>query len=446
MYIIHLLNFVKKILFFVIKWIVVKPSKIFTHLFFYKVIVKAYSFYLSFIRKIGWGGMKNNPFSFVLSQKFVHVVVIFLTTLLIFINQTTKTHADEIMDIASQTILSELIQSEFAEFEEDEQLIIETFDREAIISEMEQSYLDNLSSFRSQPKVSLTVEDEDTELLEVVPTTEDGANIVRHDTVKTEKIVRPRTEIVKYTIKSGDSISTIAEEFGVSASTILWENNLSSYSIIRPGQTLDILPMSGISHTVSKGESLSYIVNKYKIEEEKILEQNNLNSSSKISVGQKLLIPNGQKAYVAPTPQKTYTGIQAIKEIVTGPDQNNTPANKMAWPTVGRIITQYYSWKHHGLDIANKTGTPIYAADAGTIETIGWGTGYGNQIVINHGGGKKTRYAHLSAFGEGLKKGSKVTKGQHIAAMGSTGWSTGPHIHFEVIINGVKYNPLNYIK
>ena len=96
------------------------------------------------------------------------------------------------------------------------------------------------------------------------------------------------------------------------------------------------------------------------------------------------------------------------------------------------------------MDIAAKTGTAIYAADAGTVESVGWGTGYGNQIVINHGGGKKTRYAHLSKFY--AKKGDIVSKGQTIAAMGSTGWSTGPHLHFEVIINGRKYNPLNYIR
>lgn len=116
----------------------------------------------------------------------------------------------------------------------------------------------------------------------------------------------------------------------------------------------------------------------------------------------------------------------------------------MNWPAGVRKITQYFSWRHTGLDIAGPLGTPIYAADSGTVEIEGWGSGYGNQIVINHGGGKKTRYAHLSKFY--VEKGEAVTKGQAIAAMGSTGWSTGSHLHFEVIINGTKYNPLNYIK
>jgi murein DD-endopeptidase MepM/ murein hydrolase activator NlpD len=116
----------------------------------------------------------------------------------------------------------------------------------------------------------------------------------------------------------------------------------------------------------------------------------------------------------------------------------------MNWPTVGHRISQYYSWRHLGLDVANKTGTPIYSSDAGTIEFAGWSTGYGNNIIVDHGGGKKTRYAHLSKFY--VEKGDSAEKGEAIGEMGSTGWSTGPHLHFEVIINGRKYNPLNYIK
>ena len=118
----------------------------------------------------------------------------------------------------------------------------------------------------------------------------------------------------------------------------------------------------------------------------------------------------------------------------------------MTWPTVGHRITQYFSWRHNGVDIGNKVGTPIYAADAGVVEisTGGWNGGYGNTILINHGGGKKTRYGHLSKLF--VKAGDAVEKGENIGAMGSTGRSTGPHLHFEILINGGRYNPLNYIK
>jgi len=116
----------------------------------------------------------------------------------------------------------------------------------------------------------------------------------------------------------------------------------------------------------------------------------------------------------------------------------------MIWPTQGYRITQYYSWRHFAVDIANKRGTPIYATDTGVIQYVGWSIGYGYNIIIDHGGSKKTRYAHLSKFY--VKTGQKVGKGESIGAMGSTGWSTGPHLHFEVIINGRKHNPLNYIR
>ncbi len=116
----------------------------------------------------------------------------------------------------------------------------------------------------------------------------------------------------------------------------------------------------------------------------------------------------------------------------------------MVWPTVGHTVTQYYSWRHTALDIANKVGTPIYASGEGVVEVASWNAGgYGYQIVINHGGGRETRYAHLSAFA--VKVGDRVTKGQNIGSMGSTGNSTGPHVHFEVIVNGKRANPLSYV-
>ncbi|MDD4271639.1 MAG: M23 family metallopeptidase, partial [Patescibacteria group bacterium] len=138
------------------------------------------------------------------------------------------------------------------------------------------------------------------------------------------------------------------------------------------------------------------------------------------------------------------SAVSILKDLLKPKDSRPTASNKLAWPTVGARLTQYFSWRHYAIDIANKTGTPIYACDAGVVEVAGWGTGYGNQIVIDHGGGRKSRYAHMSKFYVG--KGEVVKKGEAIGLMGSTGWSTGPHLHFEYIINGVKYNPLNYLK
>ena len=320
---------------------------------------------------------------------------------------------------------------------------IEEFIEEGIAdTPTQQPYLDSLTAVKNQPQATIVPLDEvETELTTI---SQSGSALIKADLATTQKTPRTRTEIIYYTIKSGDSVSTIAEEFNISVNTILWENNLSSYSLIRPRNQLAILPTTGITHKVSRGENLSFISSQYGVEAEKIAETNNLGEDNRLSVGQKLIIPGGSKLRYASQTTSRYTGISAIKDLVAPSGATPVSGNKMNWPTVGHRISQYYSWRHSGLDIANKKGTPIYAADTGTVEKVGWSTGYGNTIVINHGGGKKTRYAHLSKFY--VEKGQKVNKGKTIGAMGSTGWSTGSHLHFEVIINGRKYNPLNYIE
>jgi murein DD-endopeptidase MepM/ murein hydrolase activator NlpD len=368
-------------------------------------------------------------------------MVIAMTCLLIFINLTYRTKAEDISDMADNTILSDLIKSEYSEFEEDEELIMETFDSEAVISATQQSYLDKLGTLKPQPQATISdIEEEEQAELSTIQ----GGAIVKQDMASTRITKRPRTGNINYTVLPGDTVSTIAEQFDISVSTILWENSLSAYSIIRPGDQLVILPTTGVTHTVAKGENLANIAMKYNVGENVVLETNKLASASNLQIGQKLLIPNGRKLEYASYKPVRVSGLSAIRDFVSSPNAKPKAGNKMNWPTAGARITQYFSWRHYAVDIANKIGTPIYAADSGTIEYVGWGKGYGNQILINHGGGKKTRYAHLSkAF---VKSGQEVSKGQNIGAMGSTGWSTGSHLHFEVIINGAKYNPLNYIK
>jgi LysM repeat protein len=378
-----------------------------------------------------------------LNQRLVHFLVITMTMLLIFVNLNTRANANAsgFIDRAHHTILAELVTSELGGFIEDEELIVETLDPSAIAAGTQQSYLDNLSSVRSQPKVSIKDELRNDDY--IVAANIDGS-IVHPNIVSTKITEQDRTETISYTILSGDTISVIAEKFGISVSTILWENDLSSYSIIRPGDSVNILPRTGISHTVIKNDTISSIVKKYDIKENELLELNKIAKGDNLKVGQKLFVPGGKKTiYKAPVP-KTYTGFTAIKNIVSTPSSQVVSGNKMAWPTSATIITQYYSWRHHGLDIAQRGTVPIYAADSGTVESAGWGKGYGYNILIDHGGGKKTRYAHMSKFY--ISKGDKVSKGQTIGLMGNTGWSTGQHLHFEVIINGKKYNPLNYIR
>ena len=116
----------------------------------------------------------------------------------------------------------------------------------------------------------------------------------------------------------------------------------------------------------------------------------------------------------------------------------------MIWPTSGHVITQYWGWSHTGVDIDGHYDSPIYATEAGTVAVAGWGTGYGIQAVVNHEGGYKSRYAHMSKIF--VTPGQAVAKGEVIGMVGTTGRSTGTHLHFEIYVNGTRVNPLLYVR
>lgn len=414
-------------------------GKVFLRLIFYKFVVKGYQLYIGIINRLGWSHFKKKSFLFIFSQKPLHITVAFLTFFLVFNNAVGKTQAETTHIDVSKTILGQLISAEFAGIE-DEQLIEEFFDQEAIISSLQQSYLENLTAVKIQPMVDINALDIiDDEVVQAIGEQEGS----KEEPVLASDVTKKRSEIVEYVVKPGDTISTIGRKFGVTVSTILWENNLNAYSIIRPGDKLSILPDSGVSYKIARGDTLSRIAQLYDVEEADIMKANGITNANKIRIGQSVIIPGGKKSYVAKS-SSVYSGIQAIRDIVKPGNASSKSGTKMQWPAACHRITQYYSWRHTGLDVACPIGTPLYASDSGVVEYAGWGRGYGNQVLINHGGGKKTRYAHATKLY--VVKGQRVSKGEAVAAMGSTGWSTGPHIHFEVIINGKKYNPLNYIR
>ena len=443
-FLIKFLIFLKRLTaaFFIIGF---KPARAIIRFVFYQVIVRAYSFYLSSGKRLGWAKRGKNSLSAFLGKRLTQVFVVGLVFVIIFVNLTGQTRAGVMSEKARETIMASLVQSEFSDLEEGqaEELIEEFADEEGATETVRQSYLDNSATLKGEPTAIMKAPDEIEPEENIASLTQEGSALLKPEMASTARSKKPRSEIIYYAVKPGDSVSTIAEEFAISVNTILWENNLSAYSLIRPGDKLGILPTTGVAHKVARGENLGAIAKKYGIEETKILETNQLAAGDKLAVGQKLVIPGGRRITYAISTASTYSGLSALRDLIAPPGA--TPAaNKMNWPTIGSRITQYFSWRHYGVDIANKIGTPIYAADAGTIEFAGWKTGYGNTIIINHGGGKKTLYGHLSKFYVG--KGDKVGKGAAIAAMGSSGWSTGSHLHFEVIINGRKYNPLNYIR
>lgn len=250
-----------------------------------------------------------------------------------------------------------------------------------------------------------------------------------------------RTSTVSYVVKEGDTISNIADEFGLSIESVLWANKLSVRSYIRPGDNLTIPPIDGVLHTVKKGDTVQKLATYYSTSAGDIIAWNKIGEDGALVIAESLLIPGGR------IPQAPVRVVRPPSALFAGSkpaDAVDVPAgDKMLWPTGATRITQYFGWRHTGVDLAGPTGTAIYAAADGIVEYSGWGKGYGNTIVVNHGNGTKTRYAHASKLYVG--KGAQVKKGETIAAIGSTGRSTGPHVHFEVVVNGKFKNPFSYI-
>jgi LysM repeat protein len=346
--------------------------------------------------------------------------------------------------------MSKVITTEFSD-QANDQLIEETTTPNSLLTANQEKYLDD--SCTAEKQVGLTNETavEDNSWLTF---NNESDTILKPKLISFNNInesgdilVKQRTAVTYYTVQMGDTVSTIARKFNISINTIIWANDLNSYGFIKPGNMLTILPYSGIVYVVKSGDTLSKIAIKYGIEVDKILSCNDIPGGLKI--GQKIIVPGAKKlvdtSLASSQKAKAYTGISIIKDIIKSPSAK-VGGTKMTWPTQGYRITQYYSWRHNGVDIGNKVGTPIYAADEGTviIAAGGWNGGYGNTIVISHGNGKKTRYGHLSKLF--VKVGDEVERGENIGTMGSTGRSTGPHLHFEVLVNSSRSNPLNYIR
>lgn len=243
-----------------------------------------------------------------------------------------------------------------------------------------------------------------------------------------------------YTVQDGDSIGSIADKFNISTDTVLWANGLSASTVINPGDHLAILPVSGVLHSVKSGDTVLGIAQQYGIQGADIVAYNQLADSSKLSLGQKLVIPGGEIA-PARVPKTNVTDTKLAQED-DGPTPPPTASvgSGFLWPTTTRHISQYFRWGHTGIDIDNRARPAIYAADKGTVEFAGWLGGYGNLIILNHGNGLQTYYAHTDKMY--VDRGQSVAKGAAIAKMGSTGRSTGPHLHFEVRRGGRPLNPM----
>lgn len=249
-----------------------------------------------------------------------------------------------------------------------------------------------------------------------------------------DQAAAPAGELVKtYVVQPGDTVLGLAERFGVTPETILSANSslAGNPDLLRLGQEILIPTASGVLHVVAPGDTLKGIAQRYQADVQKTIDfkPNGLVEPYVLHPGQKILVVGG--VWTAPG---TSTVDGAAETGATG---------SFIWPCTGRISQG--SWARHvAIDIAAPTGTPIFAADSGTVIESGWtDVGYGQYVIIDHGNGFRTLYAHMSK--RLVSKGAKVQRGQKIGLVGSTGNSTGPHLHFEIYRNGVLQNPLKYL-
>lgn len=234
-----------------------------------------------------------------------------------------------------------------------------------------------------------------------------------------------------YRVKSGDMIGFIADEFNVTQDTIISVNNIKQSRLIQPGQYLKIPSMPGIIYTVKKnGETAESIAKKYDINAEKCAFVNNLNISSELNAGSVVFVPDAELDW-------------ATRQEING-DLFKKPLHSRYW------LSSPYGWRdspfstgkrtfHGGLDMATSQGTPVYPALDGKVTAVGFNSTYGNYVIISHHSGYKTLYAHMSTVN--CKKGNFVYTNTMIGRVGSTGMSTGPHLHFTVYKNGKTVNP-----
>ena len=249
---------------------------------------------------------------------------------------------------------------------------------------------------------------------------------------------RPREAIIIYKVQGGDTLYGIGQKFGISGETVVWANaQEDSPDVLSIGQELIILPVSGVYHTVQDGDTVESVATKYKVEPAAITEfaANELKSPFELKVGEKIIVPGGQKPFV---PRRI---VHAYQGPVPGDAIRGTGI--FGWPASGMLTQKYWSG-HMAIDIGGATGTPVYAADSGYVAMLGWSnSGYGNMLIIDHGNGFQTLYAHLDGFN--VRQGQSVKKGEKIAAVGSTGRATGSHLHFEIHKGGVQRNPLGIL-
>ena len=276
---------------------------------------------------------------------------------------------------------------------------------------------------------------------------------------------RPRLEIIKYTVLDGDTVFGIAEKFGLAPETVLWGNYyvlLDDPHGLKPGQELNILPVNGTYHEWQQGEGLNGISEYYGVKPEDIINypSNNLDiaavgdfSNPNIAPGTWLIVPGGRREFVSWSAPLGVTRENPAYARVLGPGACDPISGgavgfgTFVWPANDHYLSGFdYTpgANHWGIDLAGNEGEGVYATDAGVVVYAGWNNyGYGNMILVDHGGGFQSLYAHLSGLNVGC--GQSVGQGDVIGAIGNTGNSSGSHLHFEIMTSSFKLNPFDVL-
>jgi hypothetical protein len=292
-----------------------------------------------------------------------------------------------------------------------------------------------------------------------------AAGIPRLAQVHTTIPTRPRTEVITYIVQPGDTVFGIAEMFGLKPETILWGNYFiladNPHALVE-GQELNILPLDGTYHRWSAGEGLNGVADGYSVTPEDIInwEGNNLDfetlgnwSNPNIEPGTFLVVPGGSRQYVTWSAPRITRENPGVAKFI-GPGACGTildgavGTGAFIWPSNARFLSGYDyspSTNHFGIDIDGDLGESMWATDSGVVVYAGWNNfGYGNMVVIDHGNGWQTAYAHMQVIG--VSCGQSVFQGTPIGTIGSTGKSSGPHIHYEMLHDSYgKVNPWDFL-
>ncbi len=280
-----------------------------------------------------------------------------------------------------------------------------------------------------------------------------GDAIVRRTSMHTNIPTRSRTEVIEYSVTTGDSVFGIAKSFNLKPETILWANYdqlNDSPDMLDPGMTLNVPPVDGVFYQWQEGDTLESVAGKFEASLDDILswEGNNFDlTNPQVQPDQWIMIPNGHrefKQWVVPTIARANSG---VSKSVLGPGacegsyDGAYGSGAFAWPTGNHTLSGNEYWSGHlGIDIAGAVGDSVFASDAGVVVFAGWSNGgYGNMVMIDHGNGYQSLYAHLNSVS--ARCGQSVGTGSYIGALGSTGNSTGAHLHFEVRYLGGFINP-----